>query len=151
MNGRATTLLLLTLAAASTVKADAPPPVLLPPPLPIMPECCIGPPVWTGIYAGVQAGGAFSNPHWTFPFVESFNTGTGQNFGTSASGTILGGHLGFNYQIRSLVLGAEVSFVSNGLNNHKIGPMSAFPTDSFIITSHDLFTAVARLGWAHGD
>jgi hypothetical protein len=29
---------------------------------------------WSGVYSGLQAGGAWGDTGWTFPFVESFKT-----------------------------------------------------------------------------
>ena len=112
--------------------------------------CCAEPPMWTGLYLGAQYGGAFSDPRWTFPFAENFNTLPGQNFSPSTSGQILGGHVGVNYQLHEhFLIGAEVSYVDNKLSSRTTGPIAAFPTDAFTIRAPDLFTAAGRVGFVH--
>src|SRR6516162_4629682 len=46
------------------------------------------------VYAGFQAGGAWSDTGWTFPFAESFNAAAGQSFSTNLDGAVVGGQLG---------------------------------------------------------
>jgi outer membrane immunogenic protein len=150
MNARTLALLLLAIAANSAVHADAPPSGSIPPPLLVEPACCESPALWTGVFFGVQAGGAFSHPHWTFPFPETFNTLAGQDFSMPASGSILGAHLGANYQIHHFLIGAEISYVNNRLTNVVVGPISVFPTDRFTISAKDLFTVTGRMGYVHG-
>jgi outer membrane immunogenic protein len=55
---------------------------------------------WTGFYLGINGGGAFGNSTWFDPI----DGGTG-NF--TVSGGLVGGTVGFNYQIGSWVLGVE--------------------------------------------
>jgi len=55
---------------------------------------------WTGFYLGINGGGAFGNSNWTDPI-----DGATGNF--TVSGALVGGTVGFNYQIGSWVLGVE--------------------------------------------
>jgi outer membrane immunogenic protein len=145
MNARALTAF-LTVMVASPAIADAPPapPPPAPPP-PVAAGCC-EPFVWTGVYVGIQAGAAWGDPRWTFPTVESFNTVPAQNFSITQSGPIFGGHVGGNYQIHNLVLGAEFSYADNGEVGRMTGPLGL---GGFKVNVPDLLTLVARLGYAH--
>jgi opacity protein-like surface antigen len=58
---------------------------------------------WSGLYIGGNIGGAWV----TGTFTDNF---TDASFDTNHSGFIGGGQLGFNYQIRNLVLGVEWDF-----------------------------------------
>jgi outer membrane immunogenic protein len=77
--------------AADLGPPPPPPPVYLPPP-PLF--------TWTGIYVGVQVGGAWGSGgnHFT-AFVPATGTLVDTSFGGNPSGVIGGGHIGFNYQI----------------------------------------------------
>src|SRR5215467_4042061 len=107
-------LVILFAAAPFAATADGPPPDAFPSPLVV--ACCEAPALWTGVYIGTQIGAARTNPTWSFPFIESFNTVAGQSFSTSAEGTIWGGHLGINYQVHHFVIGAEASYTANRLS-----------------------------------
>jgi outer membrane immunogenic protein len=108
--------------AGSAFAADLPsrkgPPVYVPPP----------PPLWTGLYGGLNVGGAWtSNSHpndWT-PFVDS---GTGDLFffpsltsRSNSSGGLGGGQIGYNYQFSSFVIGAEADIQGSGMSNSNDG------------------------------
>jgi outer membrane immunogenic protein len=144
----------LAAAAAAFViitaaQADGPPPG---PPPPVAVACCEPPALWTGVYLGTHVGGAWSDPTWSFPFVESFSTGPGQSFSPSASGAIWGGHLGINYQFhRFLLVGAEVGYAGNRLSANTTGPFASTPLDQFRISASDLFTVAGRFGFVAHD
>jgi outer membrane immunogenic protein len=53
---------------------------------------------WTGFYAGINGGGGFGHSDWDLP------AGTS---GFDTSGGLVGGTLGYNYQMGHLVLGLE--------------------------------------------
>lgn len=55
---------------------------------------------WTGLYVGAQAGYSWNRDDWT-------NVLGGPN----SEGFVIGGHIGYNYQINMLVVGLEGSFV----------------------------------------
>ena len=81
-------------AATPALAADLP----APGPVPYLPVIPIY--NWSGFYLGLNGGGAFGNSNWTDPF----DAPTG-NF--TVSGALVGGTVGFNYQIGSWVLGVE--------------------------------------------
>jgi len=119
------------LSVGAAVAADLPgrkaAPAYLPPPPP--------PPLWTGFYAGLNLGGAWSansvNPNQLTPYV---STADGQLFllpgngngGSNAGGVVGGGQIGYNYQFgNSFLLGAEAdiqgtSMSSNTGNSNRI-------------------------------
>ena len=56
---------------------------------------------WTGFYIGINGGGAWGSSHFVFP-------GAGTTTGDfDISGGLVGGTIGFNYQIGKIVLGLE--------------------------------------------
>jgi outer membrane immunogenic protein len=69
------------------------------PPLPPLPP----PFSWTGVYIGANLGGAWASGTLT-------DVGSGVSFDTGHTGFIGGGQIGYNYQIRNLVLGVEWDF-----------------------------------------
>jgi outer membrane immunogenic protein len=78
-------------ALAADLPSRAPPPVYLPPP-PVF--------TWTGIYLGVQIGGAWGSGSSNFTAFDAVTgTSVDNSIGGSPSGVIGGGHLGFDYQI----------------------------------------------------
>jgi outer membrane immunogenic protein len=106
--------------------------------------CCAAP-TWSGVYAGFQAGGAWSDTGWTFPFVESFNTAPGQHFSASPGGGLAGGQVGFNQQLGGIVLGGELAFVGTEVRQTLTGP-ATFAGDTFKTSASDLLTLTARAG-----
>lgn len=112
--------------------------------------CCEYVPIpdWTGVYIGIHGGAAWTKTDWSFPFDESFNTAAGQSFPVSTSGTILGAHIGLNYQFWRVVVGTEATYTLAGLNNTVTGPFAAAPTDRFKFETKDLYTISGRLGVA---
>jgi outer membrane immunogenic protein len=76
--------------ASSAVAAD------LPAPQPYYKgPAYLPPPLWSGFYLGVNGGGAFGNSTWDT--AGSINT----------SGGLVGGTIGYNYQINRFVIGVE--------------------------------------------
>jgi outer membrane immunogenic protein len=111
---------------------------------------CCDAPTWSGVYAGFQAGGAWGDTGWTFPFVESFNTVPGQHFSTSPGGALAGGQLGFNQQLGGIVLGGEVAFVGTEVRETLNG-LAAFPQDRFKTVLSNLLTVTGRAGLPFGN
>ncbi len=93
---------LLALAAGGqALAADLPQPAPQPPRAPATYVPAQAPYFsWTGIYVGINGGGAFGQSNWTDPILGS----TG-NFGVN--GFLVGGTLGANYQMGSFVIGIE--------------------------------------------
>ena len=148
MKIRALAVIAAVMAIPTVSLADEPPPSG-PPPAPVAAYCCEPPAIWTGVYIGGHVGGAWGDPNWTFPFIESFNTAAGQNFSTPGEGAIAGGQIGFNYQIRHFLMGVEASYAGSRFSDTVAGPIATNPLDRFTITS-DLLMVTGRLGLVHG-
>jgi outer membrane immunogenic protein len=58
---------------------------------------------WTGFYVGAHVGGAWADTSWAFPYLSG-------RTGHTSGGFLGGGQVGANYQVGSLVLGAEGDF-----------------------------------------
>jgi outer membrane immunogenic protein len=86
---------LMLAAATQALAADLPAPGPPPPYYPVVPFYN-----WSGFYLGINGGGAFGNSNWSDPI-----DGATGNF--TVSGFLIGGTVGFNYQIGSWVLGVE--------------------------------------------
>jgi outer membrane immunogenic protein len=128
----------LLLAAALGTPAAALADGMASPPLPYVPT-------WSGVYAGFQAGGAWSDTGWAFPFLETFNTAPGQHFATSPSGPLFGGQAGINRQFGGVVLGAEIAFAGTEVRETLTVP-SLFGDERFKTSISDLLTVTGRAG-----
>ncbi|MGO4571967.1 outer membrane protein [Microvirga sp. 2TAF3] len=121
----ATMALAATAATAADLPVRAAPPVIAP--IPIF--------TWTGFYAGVNVGGAWSNnnnhddfggsvfiPAGTFPGAFATTSGTLSGFGFgnggNQSGFTGGGQVGYNYQVGSFVIGAETDIQGIATDNN---------------------------------
>jgi outer membrane immunogenic protein len=124
---------------------------------------------WTGLYAGVNAGGAWGSSDANTSTVYS-NSGTSyftrdaipaiaavgaQHI--NSSGAVAGAQIGYNWQVNNLLLGIETDFQYYGLKGSStasgIYPCcapSAFTINSSV-QSDWLFTARPRIGWAVQD
>ena len=110
--------------------------------------CCESP-TWSGAYAGFNAGGAWADAEWTFPFVENYNTAPGQHFSTSPQGAIVGMQAGVNYQVGVFLVGAEATFAGSNMVETLTGPVTAsLPSDRLRTEISNLFTVTGRLGVA---
>lgn len=89
-------LLATSLVALSTSAAIAGAPVFVPAPLPPIPAPIVQ--AWTGPYVGVQAG--MGNADLSFS----------QDFTGELSGPIYGIHAGYNFDLGSIILSAEVDY-----------------------------------------
>jgi outer membrane immunogenic protein len=145
---------IVPVAFAADLPAHAPPP---PPPPPLY--------SWTGVYAGVNAGGHWSNSTTDLGATDSSTPDVGAGLGAAqangvipfsaaanASGFIGGGQIGYNYQLNNLVLGVEADFdgttgrtSSDALLSNAIFPL---PTDTQTAQRLDwLGTLRGRFGW----
>jgi outer membrane immunogenic protein len=110
---------------------------------------CCSEPTWSGVYAGFNAGGAWADAQWTFPFVEAFNTAPLQHFSTSPQGAIVGMQAGVNYQMGVFLVGAEATFAGSNMVETLTGPVTAaLPADRLRTEISNLFTVAGRLGVA---
>jgi outer membrane immunogenic protein len=76
----------------------------------------VAPPVynWSGIYVGVNGGWGFGYAKWTNPNVPASNS-------NQDSGGVIGGTLGANYQMSSLVIGFEGDLDWSDINTGRSG------------------------------
>jgi outer membrane immunogenic protein len=146
-------------------------PVKAPPPMAPVPYVAN----WTGFYAGLQIGGASSEPSCTADAV-SLDTAVGpcvdfegaQHTGGLASGSVIGGgKIGADYQWGNVVLGVVGEFDWTSLHgtdtttatelvnfpNPITGPSVFFPGDSVTASARiDWLASVrGRIGWAFGN
>jgi len=97
--------------------------------------------IWTGAYWGVHLGGGESHIDWLFAPVT--NTRADQ----SGDGVVGGFHLGYNWQVSSLVLGIEGSATLSGINGSRLCPDKRFRCEH----ENDFLGSVrGRLGVAIG-
>ncbi len=98
---------------------------------------------WTGVYGGVQLGGAFGTTNLSIP-------ATGYNGSWGNNGVIGGGHIGYNYQLNSIVAGIEGSFdllsVQGSQTNNLYFAPNIFSASSY----HNYLASIdGRLGYAY--
>jgi outer membrane immunogenic protein len=152
---------LSALMVSSAVAADLP---LKAPPAPV-----VAAPNWTGFYVGLNAGVDWAHsgdpatsasctaaPGFFLPYFGCTSASAVNAVGTgsmSGSGFTGGGQIGYNWQMNSLVLGAEADMESFHGKAWRTGtgiyPGSTIPfsvTNS--VSATWLFTARARVGWA---
>jgi outer membrane immunogenic protein len=92
---------------------------------------------WTGFYLGPSFGGVFSATYWNDPY---------SHYGDAVHGSSIfgGGQIGANWQMDSLVLGAEWDFEWMSLGGSATDPASF----EHLVSSHWLSTVTGRIGWA---
>jgi outer membrane immunogenic protein len=123
----------MTAGAADMPVTAAPPPV--PPPF-----------SWTGFYIGANLGGAWAHNTWSDSiFGVNFGNGNGEGV------FIVGGQVGFNYQVSNIVFGVESDFEWAGNNNSGSGTLVPVLNQTIQVTSNDTWisTVAARLGFAY--
>lgn len=119
---------------------------------------------WSGIYMGIDAGAAWGDakirlftPGGVFPlFLPGDDTAIIDNGSAhfDARAATLGLHIGYNYQIGSIVLGVEADWGRLGLNGTTTGtaptPFAGNQTTTTSFSASTLLTMRARLGLAQG-
>ncbi len=143
--------LLIALAFASSGVASATaadlPTTKGPPPAPTP----IAAPTWTGFSLGVDGGYAWGDADWRFPVVQFYASAAGQGFSGHPSGGLLGGHIGYDYQWGSWVIGAQAEADWTDLRKVQIGPVSPiYPNDKYTTKFTDFESGTARVGYAFG-
>lgn len=94
---------------------------------------------WTGFYGGIHGG-------WTSVDVSHFDRfGGGTNLDHDVSGGVIGGQIGFNYQMDNFVIGIEGSFSAADANGSAVTPA----TRSFDLQS--TADVRGRLGYVFAD
>lgn len=95
---------------------------------------------WSGFYIGGHVGGAWADINWDDVSL------TGEPVSHSPSSWIAGGHVGFNYQVGSIVFGVEGTFSGTDLSEtvtSAVNPNVTYTSDIDWIT-----TVAGRLGVA---
>ena len=87
---------------------------------------------WAGFYLGINGGGGWGRSEWTG--VDKFNI----------SGGMIGGTVGYNWQINQFVLGAEADIDWSGIS----GQTNTFCAPGCQTRNHWLSTVRGRLGYA---
>jgi outer membrane immunogenic protein len=106
----------------------------------------VAPLSWTGFYVGANAGFAWSDVDMTDsgPFFTPF----GGSDTISAKGGIGGGHVGYNWQLGSIVAGVEAMWSSPLLKDERVGTF--FEKEHWIAQVSQLYSVTGRLGLAAG-
>jgi len=107
---------------------------------------------WSGFYVGANLGGGWASSTMSDSF-------TGASIGTSSSGIVGGGQLGYSYQIGNFVLGAEWTFDGTSLNaSRTVGALQGSANTNWMTTvaarfgiaaNNWLFYGKAGGGWAN--
>jgi outer membrane immunogenic protein len=107
---------------------------------------------WSGFYVGANLGGGWASGTLSDSF-------TGASLGTSSSGFVGGGQLGYNYQIGNFVLGAEGTFDGTSLSGSStVGALHGTANTNWMTTvaarfgvaaNNWLFYGKAGGGWAN--
>jgi outer membrane immunogenic protein len=123
-------------AVGQAAAADLPQPAPPPPQAPVAYIPTVAPVYnWGGIYWGINGGYGFGKSDWTFP------GGSTGNF--NVSGGLIGGTLGFNYQMDAFVVGIEGDMDYSGMDGNSSSCTPACETKNTW-----LGTARARVGYA---
>jgi len=95
---------------------------------------------WTGFYVGINGGGGFGHTDWTYVI-------GGAQPGHNTSGGLIGGTVGYNYQIQNWVLGLEGDWDWANIKGSTNCPNPAFSCESKLTS---LGTLRGRVGMAVG-
>jgi outer membrane immunogenic protein len=108
---------------------------------------------WTGVYVGAHIGRGWSDSSWTVrddqtTFVDFPPGGIGSPLTShSLDGWVGGGHVGYQQQFGSWVLGAELSYAGTGLDGTSVSVFQGLD-DTYKTKVNDLFLASLRVGYA---
>jgi outer membrane immunogenic protein len=112
-------------------------------------------PIWSGFYIGAHGGWGGGKVKYTFlPFpgggTGDFNAADGDIVSHQINGPLVGGHVGYNWQFGSWLLGAEIAGTWSGVDKTIIGPF--FPTEQTWTTKvRWLVTPTGRVGVTAGN
>ncbi|WP_234050171.1 MULTISPECIES: outer membrane protein [unclassified Xanthobacter] len=111
---------------------------------------------WTGLYLGLNAGGAWGRDEWTSGtgFLAAAATGGSFPGEGTAMGLLGGGQVGYNYQMGAWVVGAEVSASAANISSYAkcVSGNAGTPASFACHNSVDSLGAIsARLGQSWGD
>lgn len=97
---------------------------------------------WAGFYAGLHAGYGWGSSNW-------FASASGLSADMSPDGAVVGGQLGYNYQIQKFVVGAEADIAWSGMKGSLVSATSC--ATQCETKNPWLGTARARVGMPFGD
>lgn len=104
---------------------------------------------WSGFYIGVNGGYAWGDAKYSF-FATNFFAPVGSSWSHSISGGMIGGHVGYNYQLYNWVVGIEGSFDWTAAGRTLRTPW--FPaSDSLGTRVKWVATVTPRLGYTGGN
>ena len=133
------------------------------PPAPPPPPAAMAPPIWTGLYIGIDGGWAGGTGDQiagvgSVTFINPFSTGGGMPgtvAGITTEGELVGGHIGYNYQVSNLVVGLEASAawasISGTATMGLTFPNGAVSTATWSTKVNWQATATPRVGFAYGN
>jgi len=101
---------------------------------------------WTGYYIGATIGDGFGRASFLDP--AAFTGGPGQFVDVSLKGFLAGGYAGVNYQVGSIVWGADLDFVGSWSKGTVADPLPGGGIDLMQVEVMWTGTATARVGWA---
>src|SRR5262245_36530837 len=133
------TLSIVALTSA-TPAADMPAKAPLYPPAPVS--------NWTGLYVGIDGGGARANYKHDFNISGHYNTAPGQTFDYNHSGGIIGGHIGYNWQINQFVIGLEGSIAKPWVYANEVRSPFFSASDRWSSKVSWIAAVTPRLGFA---
>ncbi|MGP0092288.1 MAG: outer membrane protein [Xanthobacteraceae bacterium] len=100
---------------------------------------------WTGLYVGINLGGAWANVTNTDTFSP---VGAVNSASSTISGVIGGGQIGYTWQSGNLVFGLEADVDGSGQSGTNTSTVPGFGTDAVANTIRAFGTARARVGFA---
>ena len=106
---------------------------------------------WSGPYIGVHGGFSRAHSRWFFPFDQYYTIPDGnKTFATVPNGETLGGQIGLNYQINSVLVGVEGTLDGGNTSQTLKGVVEPlFPNDRFGTEINNFATVVTRLGYVY--
>lgn len=109
------------------------------------------PPIWnwTGFYIGIHGGYGWGDADYRFNTVGFFNVLPGDRASQEIDGGLVGGHIGYNMQFGSLVVGVEISGTASDIKSTITSPF--FPASD--VWTHEVDWMVAftpRIGFSAG-
>lgn len=106
---------------------------------------------YDGVYAGLDIGAGYTDARYTFTNANHFNTiGSevlGYKFRIDQSGTVGGGHIGYNLQYNNIVVGLESSIYSTTIKKNQDSPFIS-NMNLFEIRVNQLGLINAHIGYA---
>jgi len=103
---------------------------------------------WSGLYVGINAGYGWGDTKRRFDTAGHYNLLAGDGFRRDVDGWLVGGHLGYNFQINNFVLGLEGSIAWSDIDKRNaVSPY--FPaTDRWTSKVNWLASITPRVGVA---